>query len=59
MTAHIDSIETINTGGDMMVDFVTLKSGQVVGIGDDFMVLCEDMKDAMDGGDKERPTIYT
>lgn len=57
--AHIEGIETINTGGNMMVDLVTLKSGQVVGIGDDFIVLYEDMKDAISGEDKDREIIYT
>ena len=46
---NIQKIETIDTGGGMMVDLVTLKDGKVVGIGDDFIILYDDMKDAMDG----------
>jgi len=60
MKANIKSIETVNTGGDMMVDLITLKSGKVVSIGIDFIVLYEDMKDFMYGdSDKEREIIFT
>jgi len=57
---HIEKVETIDTGGNMMVDLLTLESGKVVGIGEDFIILYDNMDDALNCQDlDERPIIYT
>ena len=45
MTAFIDKVTTYETGGNCPVDFITLKSGRVLGISDDCVVLYDDMED--------------
>jgi hypothetical protein len=50
MTAFIDKVTTYETGGNCPVDFITLKSGRVLGISGDCVVLYDNMEDfrAMD-----------
>lgn len=42
---HVASVKSLNTGGGFVVDIVTLKSGQVLGIGEDNVVLYASLED--------------
>lgn len=57
-TAYIDRIESENTGGHCMVDFVILKDGRVLGISDDCVCLYKSMDDFWDATSEIKPTIY-
>jgi len=46
-----------DTGGDVIVDIVELKDGQVLGITEDSVVLYESMEDLEIGELKNRPEI--
>lgn len=51
----IKSVETVNTGGGCMVDLVTLESGQVLCVDDEYVVLYKskaDFEDFARGGDR-------
>lgn len=49
-TTYITKIETVNTGGNCMVDLLTLSDGRVIGINDECVALYESM-DTFDSGD--------
>jgi len=55
---HIDRIETRNTGGGIMVDFVFLKSGQVITISDDSVLVNESEEAWYDGNKELIGTVY-
>jgi hypothetical protein len=57
MNAFIDKVTTEFTGGGSPVDFITLKSGRVLGISDDCVVLYENMQDFWDMETKSRQCI--
>ncbi len=49
VTDYITKIETVNTGGNCMVDFVHLPDGRVIGVNSDGIVLYTDMESFFDG----------
>ena len=53
MGEYIDKIETMDTGGGCLVDFITLKDGRVVGINDECIVLYESMEHWERGGNTD------
>ena len=55
--AHIDRVETEQTGGNIMVDFVILKDGRVLGISDDCVCLYKSLDDFWDATSETKPTI--
>ena len=55
--AHIDGVETENTGGHCMVDFVILKDGRVLGISEDCVCLYESMEDFWNCTSDDKPYI--
>lgn len=58
-TTIIASIQTVQTGGGILVDFVTLKNGKIITISDECVVVHPDMESAMDGtGDRIEGVIY-
>lgn len=57
-TAYIDRIESENTGGHCMVDFVILKDGRVLGINDEYVCLYKSMDDFWEATSENHPTIY-
>jgi len=54
---YIDAVATENTGGGCMVDFVYLKSGGVIGITDDSVVLYSS-REAFDKADSINVVIW-
>ena len=40
---YIDHIESENTGGGCLVDFVVLKDGRVIGINDEYLCIYKSM----------------
>ena len=56
-TAFIEKVTTYETGGGCPVDFVLLKSGRVLGISVDCVVLYDNMEDFHDMGIKSRQII--
>jgi len=42
---HISEMTSADTGGGFVVDLLTLKDGRVVGISEDYIVLCENPDD--------------
>ena len=56
-TAFIDKVVTYETGGNCPVDFVLLKSGRVLGISDDCVVLYDNMDDFYSMETKSRQCI--
>ena len=57
MTAFIDKVTAYETGGGCPVDFVLLKSGRVLGISGDCVVLYDNMEDFYDMETKSRQII--
>lgn len=55
--AHIDRVETEQTGGNIMVDFVVLKDGRVLGIDGEFVMLYASLDDFYDATSQTKPTI--
>ena len=55
--AHIERVETEQTGGNIMVDFVILKDGRVLGISDDCVCLYKSLDDFWDATPESKPTI--
>jgi hypothetical protein len=53
---YIEKVETEHTGGGVMVDYVHLKSGQVLGVSDECVVLYED-EDAVHEGERSGQKI--
>lgn len=58
VTDYITKIETVNTGGGCMVDFVHLPDGRVIGVNSDAIVLYSSMDAFFENGD-EGLTLYT
>ena len=54
----VDHISSWNSGGDLVLDVIILKSGQVLGITDESAVLYEDLNDLEQGEAKKRQAIY-
>ncbi len=55
--AYIDKVETEQTGGNIMVDFVILKDGRVLGISEDCVCLYTSMEDFWESTSNIKPTI--
>jgi hypothetical protein len=55
--AYIDKVETENTGGGSMVDFVILKDGRVLGINDEYVCLYASMDDFYAATPESKPCI--
>ena len=56
-TTYIKSVQTVNTGGGCMVDYVILADGHVIGLNDDCVVLYASMDDALSGENNNRPAF--
>lgn len=56
-TVYIEKIESENTGGGCMVDFVILKDGRVLGINDEYVCLYASMDDFWEARSENVPTI--
>tara|TARA_R110000744_G_scaffold143441_1_gene255322 strand:- start:814 stop:1014 length:201 start_codon:yes stop_codon:yes gene_type:complete len=54
---YIKETSTQNTGGNVMVDFVELKNGNVIGISDDCVVLYKS-KDWWEGGTESKALYF-
>lgn len=50
-TTFIKSVRTENTGGNIMVDFVTLEDGKILAISDELIGLYPNME-SFDNGDE-------
>jgi len=58
MLSHITKIETMNTGGNCMVDLLHLEDGRVIGVSSDIIVLFPSIKDFMENvGEVDYPYI--
>jgi hypothetical protein len=55
---HIKDIESWDSGGEQVLDILSLKDGRVLVISEDAVVLYADKDDLEEGEAKERPTIY-
>ena len=55
--AFIDRVETEQTGGNIMVDFVILKDGRVLGVSEDCVCLYKSLDDFWDATSENKPTI--
>lgn len=53
---YVEKVETDHTGGGVMVDYVHLKNGQVLGVSDECVVLY-DSEDAIHEGEVGDQTI--
>ena len=51
MTEHISKVETVNTGGNCMVDLIHLKDGRILGISDDVVALYRSIEQFEEGID--------
>ncbi len=56
-TTYVKSIETEQTGGGVMLDYVTLKNGYVIVIGEDMVCVYRSMDD-FEAGDFAESTVY-
>lgn len=54
---YIDCVETENTGGGTMVDFVILKDGRVLGINDECVCLYKSLDDFWEATSEVKPCI--
>lgn len=54
---YIEKVFSENTGGGSIVDFIVLKSGQVLGMNDECVVLYSSMDDFWSGEYIEREAI--
>lgn len=54
-TEYINQIQSCNTGGGCMVDYIEMTNGMIVGINDESIVLYKDWEDLNTGF--ERPVI--
>jgi len=52
---YVTKIETENTGGGCMVDFVTLWDGRVIAINDEMLCMYESLKHFWDSVDSGEP----
>lgn len=55
---HVEKTETLESGGGMTLDILTLKDGRVLCIGDDAIVLYSDRADFDAATAADRPTIF-
>lgn len=58
MMNYIQQIQSENTGGGCMVDFVILKDGRVLGIDADYVCLYDSMDDFWNATSENKQTIY-
>jgi hypothetical protein len=56
-TSFIQSLETFGMGGNCPVDIIILKSGKVIGIDDDAVMLYDSKEDFLQWSPKNRQTI--
>ena len=55
---YLTKIETVNTGGGCMVDFITLWNGQVLGVNSDCVCLYNSAEEFWDATSREKQTIW-
>lgn len=58
MTHYIQQVQSENTGGGNMVDFVILKDGRVLGIDTHYVCLYDSMDDFWNATSENKQTIY-
>ena len=56
-TEHINKIECMNSGGHVMIDLIHLKSGKVIGISTDVIVLYPSWKAFEENSGEDYPYI--
>lgn len=54
----IQEVGTWDSGGDQILDLLTLKDGRVIVISEDALVLYESKENLEAGEAKERPTLF-
>lgn len=57
MSEFIESIESVNTGGGTMVDFIYLKNGQIITVNEGFAILHDDEESFWDEDKRDCPAL--
>ena len=55
---YIKKVDSMNTGGGCIVDFVHLRDGRVIGINDESLVVYRSMEEYTDGDDCEHAYMF-